>query len=306
MSMRAIVVREYGGIDRLTEERIPVPAPSTGQVLVRVKAASVGPWDALVREGKSNSRQPFPVVIGSDLSGVVESVGPEVTAFRPGDEVFGVTNDAFTGAYAEYALAAAESLAPKPAHSSHVEASSIPVVAVTAWKMLFEHARVARGTRVAVLGAAGNVGAYAVQLARRAGAEITAVGHEKDLEAMRSLRPARVVVAGQPLPQVDVVIDTVGGQGLARSFDAVVRGGTVVSIVEEPDAAKAAAAGVRADYFIVQVRSAALRELAGLVEAKEIVTQVGEVLALSQAREAHEMLAGRPHRRGKIVLELAR
>jgi NADPH:quinone reductase-like Zn-dependent oxidoreductase len=306
MSMRAIVVREFGGIDRLVEERLPVPTPSAGQVLVRVKAASVGPWDALVREGKSNSRQPFPVVIGSDLSGVVERVGAEVTAFRPGDEVFGVTNDAFTGAYAEYALAAAESLARKPARSSHVEASSIPVVAVTASKMLFEHARVGRGTRVAVFGAAGNVGAYAVQLARRAGAEITAVGHEKDLEAMRSLGPARVVVTGEPLPQVDAVIDTVGGESLARSFDAVVRGGVVVSVVEKPDAAKAAAAGVRADYFIVQVRSAALGELAALVEANEIATQVGEVLELSQAREAHEMLAGRPHRRGKIVLEIGR
>jgi NADPH:quinone reductase-like Zn-dependent oxidoreductase len=302
MPMRAIVIREFGGIDRMHEERLPIPMPSPTQVLVRVEAASVGPWDALVREGKSGLDQSLPVVIGSDLSGVAERVGAQVEGIRPGDDVFGVTNQSFTGAYAEYALAAGTSVARKPARTGHVEASSMPVIAVTASKMLFEHARVTRGQRVAVLGAAGNVGAYAVQLARRAGAEVTAVVHEKDLEFIQSLRPAHVVLAGKAVPQVDVVIDTVGGEALAQSFDSLGRGGVVVSAVEKPDASRAAAAGIRAVYFIVEVKRDALGGLAALVDAGEIVTRVGEVLDLSRAREAHEMLAGKPHRRGKIVL----
>ena len=140
-------------------EDIPRPSPAPGEVLVRVAAAGVAPWDALIREGKSKVSPPPPLTLGSDLSGVVEAVGPGVSQFKNGDEIYGVTNAQFVGANAEFAVASASMLASKPPRLTRIEAASIPVVAVTAWQMLFEHARPDAGQRVMVLGAAGNVGA---------------------------------------------------------------------------------------------------------------------------------------------------
>jgi NADPH:quinone reductase-like Zn-dependent oxidoreductase len=306
VTMRAVRIHQFGGIDELNLDTVPVPSPSGTQVLVRVHAAGVGPWDALVREGKSNLGQSLPVVIGSDISGVVEKLGAEVTDVSVGDEVFGLTSDQFTGGYAEYALADTSTIAQKPPSLTHVEAASVPVIGVTAWQMLFEYANVTARTRTLVLGAAGNVGAYAVQLGRNAGAEVIAVARTKDLDAVRALRPAQVVDARDPFPHADAIIDTVGGELLERSFDAISRGGIVVSSVRAPDAAKAAAHGVRTAYFIVQVRTLQLRELGAQIDAGKITPNVGDVLDLTGAREAHEMLAGHPHRPGKIVLRVDR
>ena len=163
--MKAVRVHRFGGIDAIEYEEVAVPAPGAGQVLVRVRASGVGPWDAWVREGKSALPQPLPLTLGSDLSGVVESVGSGVSAFRPGEEVFGVTNARFTGANAEYAVAEAGMLAAKPRRLTHLEAASVPVVASTAWQMVWDHGAVGPAKVVLVHGAAGNVGAYAVQLA---------------------------------------------------------------------------------------------------------------------------------------------
>jgi NADPH:quinone reductase-like Zn-dependent oxidoreductase len=302
--MKAVCIHEFGGIDRMLEEDVPVPSPSPDQVLVRVHAAGVGPWDALVRTGSSELAQTLPLVLGSDFSGVVERVGANVTHLRRGEEVYGLTNDQFVGAYAEYTTASAASVARKPARLTHVEAASVPVIATTAWEMLFEHARVREGQKILVLGAAGNVGAYAVQLARQAGTEVIAVARQRDLDFVRNLNPAHAIASEAPFPKVDAVIDTAGGDLLARSYDAVVQGGIIVSSVEPPDTAKAASRGIRAKYFIVKVPTELLSLLADRLDVGDVVTNVGEVLGLHRAREAHEMLAGRPHRRGKIVLEI--
>src|SRR3954470_6620373 len=147
----------FGPPTGMSLEGIPRPDPGEGEVLVRVHAAGVGPWDGWIRAGKSVLPQPLPLTLGSDLSGTVEAVGGGVTGFRPGDEIFGVTNASFTGAYAGYAVAEADMIAVKPARLGHVEAAAAPVVAVTALQMLFDHARVEAGQRVLVLGAAGSV-----------------------------------------------------------------------------------------------------------------------------------------------------
>src|SRR5262249_7886881 len=160
--------------DVILVEEMPPPRPSTGEVLVRIIAAGVGPWDAIIREGKSKVAPQPPLTLGSDLSGVVEAVGPEVTRFKIGDEVYGVTNAQFVGANAEFAIASAGMVALKPQRLTHLEAGSIPVVAVTAWQMLFEYARPEPGHTILILGAAGNVGAYAVQFAANAGFHVIA------------------------------------------------------------------------------------------------------------------------------------
>ena len=172
--MKAVRVHAFGDLDAMVYEDVPRPSPGPGQVLIRVAATGVGPWDAWIREGKSVLPQPLPLVLGSDLSGVVEEVGPGVTGFGLGDAVFGVTNARFTGAYAEHAVADAGMIARKPATLGDLEAASMPVVASTAWQMLFDHAAVEAGSRVLVHGGAGNVGAYAVQFARLAGARVVA------------------------------------------------------------------------------------------------------------------------------------
>ena len=171
LPMRASRVHRFGPPENIAFEEIPRPEPGRGEVLVRVEAAGVGPWDAWIRAGRSVLPQPLPLTLGSDLSGVIDAVGPGAEGWEPGAEIFGVVNRRCTGAYAEYAAAEAGMIARKPAALGHIAAASVPVIAVTAWQMLFQHARIAPVQTVLVHGAAGNVGAYAVQLAKREGAE---------------------------------------------------------------------------------------------------------------------------------------
>src|SRR6266480_2562733 len=137
--MRAARIHQFGPPEVIVVEDVTRPVPAAGELLVRVVAAGVGPWDALIREGKSKVSPPPPLTLGSDLSGAVEAAGPEVTEFKKGDVVYGVTNPQFCGACAEYAITRAKMVARKPHGLSEIEAASIPVVAVTAWQMLFEY-----------------------------------------------------------------------------------------------------------------------------------------------------------------------
>ncbi len=305
--MRAVRVHQFGGLDAIVYEEAPLPAPAERQVLVRVKAAGVGPWDAWVRAGKSALPQPLPLILGSDLSGIIEEVGPGVTGFQPGDDIFGVTNSRFTGAYAEYAPADSAMIARKPGRLSYVEAASIPVAASTAWQMVFDYGQVDGSKRVLVQGAAGNVGAFAVQLAKLAGAEIIATAFTSDLDYVHALGAGQVIDVRtarfeERVKDVDVVIDTIGGEILDRSFEVLKRGGVLVSSVSMPDRDKAARHGVRGVFFLVNVTSESLTQIAELIDSGRITPGVGEVLPLAKARLAHEMLAGKPHKRGKIVL----
>jgi NADPH:quinone reductase-like Zn-dependent oxidoreductase len=305
--MQAVRVHQFGGIDSLVLEELPVPDPGAGEVLLRVKAAGVGPWDAWVRAGRSVLPQPLPLTPGSDVSGIVERVGPGVSQFKAGDAVFGATNTQFTGGYAEYALASAAMLARKPQRLGFIEAASVPVVACTAWEMAFDHGKVDATKRVLVHGAAGNVGAYAVQLARRVAGEVVATAFPDDIEYVKRLGADRVIDVratrfDDVLTGLDVVLDTIGGDTQDRSFSVLKPGGILVSAVAAPDQEKAARHGVRALFFLVGVSSKRLEEIAALFDAGQLAASVGEVLPLTEARTAHEMLAGKPHKRGKIVL----
>ena len=309
---KACRIHQFGGPDIIQLEDMERPTPGPGEVLVRVKAAGVGPWDAWIRAGKSALPQPLPLTLGSDLAGTVEAVGPDVTAFRPGDAVYGVTNPRFVGAYADYALAEAGMIAFQPAGLDSVDAASVPVVAVTAWQALFEQARLTNGQSVLIHGAGGNVGAYTVQLAHEAGLRIIATAGERDLAYVRSLGADRVLDYRverfeDAAHDMDAVIDLVGGDVQARSFAVLKRGGALISAVSPPDEAQAVAHGVTARFFLVEVTTPRLAEIGGMIERGVLKTSVGAVLPLAAARMAHEMLEGtRPHPRGKIVLQVAR
>lgn len=306
-TMRAVSVAAFGGVDTLEYLEVPCPQPGPGQVLVEVRAAGVGPWDAWVRTGKSALPQPLPLTPGADLAGVVVATGPGVGELAPGDAVFGVTNARFTGAYAEYAVAEAGMLAPKPPQLGYVEAAAVPVVASTAWQMLFEHGRLKAGQRVLIHGAAGSVGAYAVQLARRARATVVATAFADDLAYVERLGADQVIDAGATAfesvaKDIDVVIDLVGVDVQARSFAVLKPGGVLVSSVAPPDQERARRFGVRALFFLVAVTRTGLTRLGGLLASGELSIAIGEMLPLAEARRAHAMLEGAPHRRGKIVL----
>ena len=308
--MKAVRVHRFGPPEVIALEDVPKPEPSNGEVVVQVKAAGIGPWDALIRSGKSALPQPLPLVLGSDLSGVIDSIGPGVEQFKVGDEVFGVTNERFTGAYAEYALAKAAMIAPKPKSLNHTHAASVPVVAVTAWQMVFDFARLSSGQSVLIQGGAGNVGGYAVQFARLAGALVIATTSAKDVSYVRSLGGVGVIDYRatrfeERVKETDAVIDTVGGDTLDRSYGVLKRGGIVVSSAAQPSNEKAEHHGVRAVFFLVQVTTERLRKIAELIDAEKLRTEVGEVLWLDEARKGHEMLEGAPHRRGKIVIKVA-
>ena len=308
--MKAVRIHRFGSPDVLALEEVPKPEPGDGEVLVQVKAAGVGPWDALVRSGKSALPQPLPLTLGSDLSGVIDSTGPGVQRFKTGDEVYGVTNERFTGAYAEYALAHAGMIAPKPKSLNHTYAASVPVVAVTAWQMVFDYARVAKGQSVLVHGGAGNVGAFAVQLAKRAGAVVIATASAEDegyvnglgADGVMDFRSTRFY---DRLKDVDVVLDTVGGETLERSYEIVKGGGIIVSSAARPSKQRAEQCGVRALFFLVEVTREPLEKIAQLIDARQIKAEVGEVLWLTEARLGHRMLEGSPHRRGKIVIKIS-
>ena len=307
--MKAARIHRFGPPDVIVIDDVPKPRPGLGEVLVRVAAAGVGPWDALIRGHKSVVKVTLPLILGSDLSGVIEEIGPGVETFHVGQEVYGVTNPDFCGAYTQFAIASAKMIARKPLRLSHVEAASAPVVAVTAWQMLFDYADAKPTQRLLILGAAGNVGAYAVQLASQAGLEVIAIASSEAAADVRSLGATTVIDYKttrfeDAVPPVDAVIDTVGGETRARSFGIIKPGGVLVTSVSEPLPEQPQSNGVRAVFFLVEVSTSHLDKIADLFNQSKLTARVGTVLPLEQARIAHEMLAGAPHKRGKIVLEV--
>jgi len=308
--MKAALIRQFGSPSEIVIADVPQPEPAAGQVLVRVKAAGVGPWDALIREGKSVVNPPLPLILGSDFSGVVELAGSGASDFKPGDEIYGATNPQFIDAYAEFACTSAKMIARKPANLTYLQAASAPVVAVTASQILFEYAHAVAGQTALIHGAAGNVGAYAVQLAKNAGLHVIATAASRDAAYVRSLGAEKIVDYEdarfeEAVPPVDIVVDTIGGEVRERSLRVLNPGGILVSVASPIPQEMAQRYGDRVIFFLVEVTTSRLNAIAALFDSGELMAQVGTVLPLDQARRAHEMLAGAPHARGKIVLKIA-
>ena len=304
--MQAVRIHRFGPPDVVVIDDIPVPAPSLGEVLVRVQSAGVAPWDALIREGKSAVSPRPPLTLGSDLSGSVDAVGPDITQFHVGQEIYGVTNPQFCGAQAEFAIASAKMIAPKPPQLTHDEAASAPVIAVTASQMLFEYGRVRSGETALILGAAGNVGAYLLQFAAGIGVHAIAVARSSEAERVLALDAQSFVDSSSPgaersIPPVDIILDTIGGPTLERFFPALRTGGRLVSVVSTALPQRADVTGV---FFYAEVTTSRLQEVASAFATGRISPRVGAVLPLPDARTAHYMLAGAPHPGGKIVLRV--
>lgn len=303
-TIKAARIHEYGGADQIKVEDAPRPVPGEGQVLVRIKATGVNPADWKMRQGWYKDYFPlqFPWTPGLDAAGVVEAVGPGVTQFKPGDEVFGFLN----ASYAEYAVTAEAELQIKPANITFQEAASIPVGALTAWGAL-EEARVQAGQRVLIQGGAGGVGLYAVQLAKAKGAYVIATASGVNVDYVKSLGADEVVDYTKTkfedaVKNVDVVIDTVGGELINRSFDVIRPDGVFVTVAGMVDPEAAQARNIRGSSA-GRASADKLKQVAELVAANKLKTQVGPVFPLAQAREAQE-LSQTGHGRGRIVLNI--
>ncbi|HXB57942.1 MAG TPA: NADP-dependent oxidoreductase [Candidatus Acidoferrales bacterium] len=309
--MKAVRIHQYGGPEVLFYEEIQRPAPAPDEVLIKVHAASVNPLDWRVRQGYMQQFLPLtlPLTLGWDFSGTVEAVGANVTQFKRGDEVYTVLDVTKGGAYAEYAIANASDVALKPKSVDHIHAAGIPVAGVTAWQALIETAQLRAGQKVLVHAAAGGVGVFAVQFAKAKGAYVIGTASGKNQAFLRELGVDQVVDYEKTrfedvAHDVDIVLDTIGGEVQERSWKVLKKGGFLVSIVAPPDAEKAAKYGVRAAMFRGHPDSAALGEIARLVDAGRVKTVVDTVLPLADARRAQE-LSAHGHARGKIVLKVA-
>jgi len=239
-TMQAAVLDSHGAAFRVA--RVAQPDPQPGQVLVRIKASAVNPLDLKIRAGQAaHARQPLPAILGIDLAGIVEAVGDGVTAFKPGDEVYGMTGGVggLQGSLAEYAAVDANLLAPKPANLAMRETAALPLIFITAWEGLVDRAAVHAGQKVLVHGGAGGVGHIAIQIARAFGAEVFATGSAASKAFIERLGAVAIDYRQMPVEDYvakytggrgfDIVYDTIGGATLDASFNAVTRFGHVVS-----------------------------------------------------------------------------
>lgn len=307
--MRIITQHTLGGPEVLTVEDAPAPRVGPAEVLVRVEAIGLNPLEPRLRAGEFPLLGPPPFVLGWDISGVVEA-SPQTWRFKPGDEVFGMPLfPRAANGYAEFVAAPALHLAHKPAALSHVEAAALPVAGLTAWQGLVDLGGVSEGDRVLVHGGGGGVGHIAVQLAKSLGAHVIATAGGSKREFVEGLGADEVVDYTavdftEVVSEVDLVLDTLGGDTAERSLAVLRPGGHLVTAVADEDTeliAKVEAAGRRFSGIAVDPDPVALRGLADLAGRGELRVHVQETFPFERIADAHRLIE-RGHLRGKVVL----
>jgi NADPH2:quinone reductase len=315
-----MVTPRFGGADLFEERDVERPEPGAGEVLVRVVAAGTNPVDAKFRTDGASIGLEAPIVLGADVSGVVEEIGPGVADFAPGDEVY-YTPEVFgprsNGAYAEYHAAGADIVAEKPASLSHEEAAAVPLAGGTAYEALVRRLALRVGETVLIHGGAGGVGSFAVQIAKAAGARVLATAGPDNRGVLEELG-AEIAINYQDQDTVEVVLEETGGVGVDAVFDAV-GGGTIVDSIPatKPFGRLATILGAQGDltplyqknqtlYGVFLTRERArLEELGALIDRGQVRPLVAEVLPLEEVGKAHERLDS-GHGRGKVVLRIGK
>ena len=308
--MKAVRIHQYGGPEVLVFEDAPRPVPGFAEVLSRVHAAGINPIDWKIRAGHLKDVRPyaFPLILGWDLSGVVEAIGPGTGKFKKGDEVYSRPDSARNGAYAEYITVKESEVAVKPRSIDHVQAGAIPLACLTAWQAIFDTGGLSAGQRILIHGAAGGVGSFAVQLAKWKGAYVIGTASARNQSYLRELGVDEPIDYEKDrfedlVRSVEVVFDTIGGDTQKRSWKVLQKGGILVSIAAPPSAEEAAKSGVRQAFILMTPNSSELTEIAKLVDIGKLKPVVETVLPLTDARRAHE-LSQTGHTRGKIVLRV--
>src|SRR5437016_1237107 len=307
--MKAIVIPQYGGPEGFTYGDAPRPEPKDNQVVVKVIAAAVNPVDAMIRSGKYAKvfGTTLPLVPGYDIAGIVEKTGVKVTRFKPGDAIYAYPMGG--GGYAEYDVVDEAEAAFKPKSINFVEAAGVPLAALTAWQALIDAAKLSAGQTVLVHGGSGGVGSFAIQFAKTRGAKVIATASTPNQEFLKQLgADVAIDYTKQKFEDiakdVDVVMDSIGKDTLARSYGVVKKGGFIVSLVARPNLAELEKHGIRGAPMSVDPNSAELAEITKLIDAKKVKVIVSQTFALADAAKAQEQ-AATGHTRGKIVLKVA-
>jgi NADPH:quinone reductase-like Zn-dependent oxidoreductase len=310
--MRAVAVNDWGGRHRLELMELDPPPVAPDGVLVRARAAGLNPVDFKMREGKLVDRFPahFPVILGWDVAGVVEAVGPAVTWFKPGDEVYGYIrrHNLQYGTYAQYSTAPEGYFAPKPPTLSFEEAAAVPLAALTAHQSL-EALGLRSGETLFVGGGAGGVGHFAVQLAVARGARVIATASEGNHDFLRSLGAEPLVYGDGHVAErvrelaqhghADAALDLFGGESQQQAFDVLRDGGRIASIASPPEPRE----HIEVNYVYVRPSGYDLNEMNELIAEGVLRPHIEEVFPLERAGDAMERLEG-GHVRGKLVLSI--
>jgi NADPH:quinone reductase-like Zn-dependent oxidoreductase len=305
--MKAIRIHEYGDASTLKLEDTPHLSTANDQILVRVHDAGVNPIDWKIRQGYLKQRMPaqFPLTIGQDFAGEVAELGKAVNDFQIGDRVFGFAQ----GAYAEYVTAPVSTVAKIPDALDFVTAAALPTAGSTALQIIRDVIKARPGMTILIHGAAGGVGSYASQIARKMGAHVVGTATGDDIDYLKRIGVEDVIDYKRErfedkVSEPDAVVDLVGGETLKRSYDVVKRGGTLATTVQPIDESAAKRAGINAVQVLMRRNAADLAELARLVETGAVTPRLGQTMALSQAREAQELSEqGLTH--GKVILNVA-
>ena len=307
--MKAVVAHEYGAPDVLKFESVPRPEPNQDEALVRVIASSVNPADPLTLSGKYAKEfgTHLPLIPGYDIAGIVAKTGANVTQLKVGDAVYGYPT--FGGGWAQYVTVKEWEVAAKSKSLNFVEAAAVPMGALTAWQALVDVAKLQPGQTILIHGGSGGVGAFAVQIAKARGAHIIATASTANQDLLKQLGADVAVDYTKTkfedvAKDVDAVLDPVGKETLARSYDVVKKGGVVMCLVALPDRAELQKCGIRGAAISVHPDAKDLAEIAHLIDAGKIKPIVTQVLPMSEAIAAQQQAATH-HTRGKVVLRIA-
>lgn len=332
--MKAACIARYGGPGVLELRDLPVPVPGPGDLLVKVRAASVNPIDFKIRQGKARVILPYrlPLVLGNDLSGEVVEVGTGVTRFRPGDAVYARLDKTRIGAFAEFALVRDRDAADMPPSLDFVQSASLPLAGLTAWQALVEIAELQAGQQVLIHAGSGGVGSLAIQIAKARGAFVAATAGARNLDLVRSLGADRVIDYAKErfedaLRELDVVFDTIAGDVQHRSFAVLKRGGILIDVAGMPtpafarrwglnplvtfalrwmtrrSAALARTRGVRYEYLFMEPSGTQLEALSALVAEGKLRPVLGRVFPFERIAEAIAEVEG-GHATGKVVVRM--
>jgi alcohol dehydrogenase len=313
--MKAAQMKGYGSSDEVIEinENAPAPNdPSAGKVLVKIKAAAINPVDWKIREGYMQQMIPlqFPSPLGMDFSGVIEKVGQGVSQFRQGDEVYGQASlmSGGSGAFAEMALANADTIAHKPKSLSHLEAAGVPLVGVSAWLALVETINLQKSQKILIHGGAGGIGSVAIQLAKHLGAYVATTVSTNDKQFAKELGADEIIdyktqTFEELIRDYDAAFDTVGGETYSRSFKVLKRGGIIVSMLEQPNQELMKQSGVKAIFQFTQLSRDRLTKLAQWLDQNNIRVNVDKTFPLEEAGKALDYQRD-VHPRGKVVLTI--
>jgi NADPH:quinone reductase-like Zn-dependent oxidoreductase len=308
-SMKAVVAHEYGGPEVLKLEDVPVPEPKENELLVRVMASGVNPADPLILGGKYAKEfgTHLPLILGYDMAGVVAKTGAKVTKLKVGDPVYAYL--LWGGGWAEYCLTNEGEAALKPNSLSFAEAAAVPLAALTAWQALIDIGKIHKGQTVLIHGGSGGVGSFAIQIAKARGARVIATASTPNQDLLKQLgADVAIDYTKQKFEDVahdvDLVLDPIGRDTLARSYGVVKKGGIIVTIVSRCDPAELQKHGIRGASLSSHPDANELAEITKLIDEKKLKPVVTDVLPLSDAAKA-DAQAATHHTRGKIVLKIA-